>query len=63
MLLHPRVTNFVIFIVPIIKAVFARWIFQNAVLRNGILNIIPVRARGLAASLDPQKVRFFTEAK
>jgi hypothetical protein len=55
--------NLVIFIKTIIKSMLGRRIFQNAILRNRVLDLVPVWARGLSTFLSAQKVRFFTEAK
>ena len=63
MLLHSCMANFVIFVKPIIKPIFRRRIFQNAVLRNRILNIVSVWARSLPSSLNSQKIRFISEAE
>ena len=40
-----------------------RWIFQKTILGYRILNIIPIRARSLTPSLNPQKVRLFSKSK
>jgi hypothetical protein len=63
MLLHSFMTYFLIFIIFVIKSMFAWLILNLAVVANGILEIVPVGTRCFAAFFDSEEVRLVTKTK
>ena len=46
MLLHSFVANLIIFVMCIVKSILGRWVLQHAIVRDGILGIIPIGTWG-----------------
>jgi len=63
MLLHPLMTYFLIFIIFVIKSMFAWLIFHLAFVAYRILEIVHIGARCIFGLFDPEKVWFLTKSK
>ena len=63
MLLHPLMTYFLIFIIFVIKSMFAWLIFHLAFVTYRILEIVHIGPRCFFAFFDPEEVWFLTKTK